>query len=353
MTEERKIKILCVEDEQDIRENIAEILRDEGFEVFEAENGKRGFESFMQNKPDIVVSDIMMPEVDGYGLLHLIRENKNVRNNTVPFIFLTALGQKDNVIKGVDLSANDYLVKPIDFDLMIAKIKEKTANALKVQGLHNRNIKNIKNQVSTILSNELFSYLDIISQTSSVLKSEPFGPFPHRRYLEELDKIYMNSMKLRASISNALDEHVIESKLNADEEIFSMINFLDEFISGLSEKFRSHIEFQRPFEAELIPNVKMDRLILLEALRKIFAGLFKTDPEGQVQVTIMFDHFNQMVLIFYLKSNLGKLELELNISAQEVSRILDKQSCSFEIVENKENSLVLTIPAHRIVELPK
>jgi DNA-binding response OmpR family regulator len=128
MTEQNKIKILCVEDEQEIRENIAEILRDEGFEVFEAENGRVGFDSFLQNKPDLVVSDIMMPEVDGYALLKAIREGKNVKNNLVPFIFLTALGQKDNVVKGVNLSANDYLVKPIDFDLMIAKIKEKTEN---------------------------------------------------------------------------------------------------------------------------------------------------------------------------------------------------------------------------------
>ena len=187
MAEDRKIKILCAEDEQEIRENIAEILRDEGFEVFEAENGKYAFESFMQNKPDIVVSDIMMPEVDGYALLHMIREAKNIRNNNVPFIFLTALGQKESVIKGVNLSANDYLVKPIDFDLMIAKIKEKTANALKIQDTHNRNIKNIKSQVSIVLPNELFAYLDIVTHVSEALQNEPYGPLPHRRYLEDIN----------------------------------------------------------------------------------------------------------------------------------------------------------------------
>ena len=115
--EDRKIKILCVEDEKEIRENIAEILRDEGFEVFEAENGKKGYESFVQNKPDLVVSDIMMPEIDGYSLLKMIREGKSIRNNNIPFIFLSALGQKENIMKGVDLLANDYLIKPVDFDL--------------------------------------------------------------------------------------------------------------------------------------------------------------------------------------------------------------------------------------------
>ena len=77
-----KIKVLCVEDEQDIRENIVEILRDEGFEVFEAANGKQGFEVFMQQKPDLIISDIMMSELDGYGLLKMVRESKNVRNKS-------------------------------------------------------------------------------------------------------------------------------------------------------------------------------------------------------------------------------------------------------------------------------
>ena len=185
MTEERKIKVLCAEDEQDIRENMAEILRDEGFEVFEAENGKKGFEVFLKENPDIVISDIMMPEVDGYGLLNLIRESKNTRNNSVPFIFLSALGQKDNVIKGVELSANDYLVKPVDFDLMIAKIKEKTANATRVQEAQKQTIKNIKDQVTVALPGSVFSYLNIITHAASTLKDEPYGPLPHRGYIEE------------------------------------------------------------------------------------------------------------------------------------------------------------------------
>lgn len=349
MTEERKIKILCVEDEQDIRENIVEILRDEGFEVFEADNGKHGFESFMQNKPDLVVSDIMMPEIDGYGLLQLIRESKNIRNNTVPFIFLTALGQKDNVIKGVTLSANDYMVKPIDFDLMIAKIKEKTANALKVQEVHNRNVQNIKSQVAIVLPAELFSYLDIISQVVTVLKDEPYGPLPHRRYIEDFDKIYINAMKLRSAIANALDESVIDHKLNADEEVLVMFNFLEEFVGSLSDKFKTRIELEKPFEPESMPRVKVDRLILIDALRKIFAGMFKSDPEALLNVTLMIDHMDQMVIIFYLKSQIQNINLRANIDESQVSRILDKQNCRFEVVEGKENTAVLNIPAHRLI----
>lgn len=349
MQESRKIKVLCVEDEQEIRENIADILRDEGFEVFEAGNGKQGFDVFLKTKPDIIVSDIMMPELDGYGLLKLIRESKNVRNNTVPFIFLTALGQKDNVIKGVELSANDYLVKPIDFELMIAKIKEKTANATKVQEKHNRNIQNLKSQFSVVLPTELLSYLDIITQVSSVLKEEPYGPFPHRRYLEDIEKVYLNSMKIRSAISNALDEQVIENKLNADEEIFAISHFVTDFISSLSEKFRNKIELEPIFDEAATPRVKVDRLILTDAFRKILSGILKSDLDGKVSISVMMDHLDQMVVIFYMRSDIGKLDLHVNLNESEISKILDKQNCRFEITENKENTAVLTIPSYRLV----
>jgi CheY-like chemotaxis protein len=348
MTEERKAKILCVEDEQDIRENIAEILRDEGFEVFEAINGKHGFEVFMQAKPDLIISDIMMPELDGYGLLKLVRESKNVRNNTVPFIFLSALGQKDDIIKGVNLSANDYLIKPIDFDMMIAKIREKTSNFTKLQEVQERNIKNLKTQVSEILPSELLSYLEVITQTITNLKNEPFGPMPHRRYLEEFDKIYLNSMRLRSTIANAFDESVIDSRLNTEEEVVNLYEFLADFISGLSDKFKNRIILEKPFAADEMSKVKIDNLVFLDALRKIFAGMFKSDTEASVKITMINDHLGQIAIIFYLVAK-AKANLAQNIDEAQISKILDKQSCRFEIVEIKDNTAIFTIPSHRLV----
>ena len=350
MQKEHKVKILCVEDEQDIRINIVEILRDEGFEVFEAENGKLGFESFVKNKPDLVISDIMMPELDGYGLLRLIRESKNIRNNTAPFIFLSALGQKDDVIKGVNSSANDYLIKPIDFDLMIAKIREKTSNLLKIKETHDRNIKNIKNQVSSVLPSELFSNLDIISQISSSLKEQPYGTLPHRRYLEDLDKIYIASMKLRSSIANALDESVIDHKLNAQEEIFSIDLLLNDFVKNLGEKFKSQVKIEMPHENILVPFLKLDRLIFFEALRKIFVGMFKCDPEASIGINVILDHLEQMAIIFYFKSKSQNINVKSNLDASQVNKILDKQNCRFEVAENKENTSILIIPSHRLIK---
>lgn len=346
MSEDNKIKVLCVEDEQDIRENIADILRDEGFEVFEAENGRRGFEVFSQSNPDIVISDIMMPEVDGYGLLKMIRESKTARGNSIPFIFLTALGQKDDIIKGVNMSANYYLIKPIDLDLMIAKIRERAENQAKVQEVHKRNVQNLKNQVSAILPSDLFSYLDVITNVSSFLKQEPFGPLPHRRYLEEFDKIYLNAVKLRSAINNSLDGNTIDQRLNTNEEIFTIFDFLTEVVANLSDKFKSRIQLEKP--ADDFPKVKIDSTVILDALRKILAGMFKFDDKASLKISLMQDHLDQIVIIFYLDSA-KKTGLEAALDESQISKILDKQNCRFEVVHARDNTAVLVIPSYRLV----
>lgn len=351
MNEERKIKVLCVEDEHEIRDTMSEILRDEGFEVFEACNGKEGHEGFFAHKPDIIISDIMMPEIDGYGFLKLVRESKDKLNNT-PFIFLSALCQKDNILKGVDLMANDYLVKPIDFDILIAKIKEKAGNAMRVKKIHNQGIKNIKSQISTILPIEVASYLDTISQIAGILKEEPYGPLPHRRYGEDINKIYLDTIKLKAAISNALDHDVIESKLNENEEIFALCEFIDHAILNLPEKLKMRVQFDRPYESEFLPKIKIDKTILVEVIKKIIAGVIMADYESSIRISMMMDSLNQMVLIFYLKSKLDEKGVRDNLDCEKITQASATQGCSFKISSGAvigEVNIVFMIPSYRLV----
>lgn len=107
-----KKKILIIEDNTDIRENVVEILELAGFIVFQAENGKIGVELAMKHVPDIILCDIMMPELDGYGVLYLL--NKNTETSAIPFIFLTAKAEKLDLRKGMEMGADDYLTKPFD-----------------------------------------------------------------------------------------------------------------------------------------------------------------------------------------------------------------------------------------------
>lgn len=105
-------KVLIIEDNDDIRDNIVEILELAGYTVFAAANGKTGVDMAVKNLPDLILCDIMMPELDGYGVLYML--NKNMQTAAIPFIFLTAKAERVDLRKGMEMGADDYLTKPFD-----------------------------------------------------------------------------------------------------------------------------------------------------------------------------------------------------------------------------------------------
>ena len=112
--------ILLIEDNDFIRENTAEILEMAGYAVVTAENGKVGVAKALETKPDLVVCDIMMPVLDGYGVLHIF--NQNPQLSGVPFIFLTAKTERNDLRRGMELGADDYLTKPFDSSELLSAI---------------------------------------------------------------------------------------------------------------------------------------------------------------------------------------------------------------------------------------
>lgn len=105
-------KVLIIEDNNDIRENLSEILNLAGYEINQASNGKAGVEMALKVIPDIILCDVMMPELDGYGVLLLL--HKNEQTNRIPFIFITAKSDRVDFRKGMEMGADDYLTKPFD-----------------------------------------------------------------------------------------------------------------------------------------------------------------------------------------------------------------------------------------------
>ena len=114
-------KILVIEDQPQMRKNLATILEMEGFKVICAENGRSGLELARTEKPDLVICDVMMPGLDGYGVLKALHDDTGTA--TLPFIFLTARSDKSDLRSGMNLGADDYLTKPVSRVELLAAVK--------------------------------------------------------------------------------------------------------------------------------------------------------------------------------------------------------------------------------------
>ena len=125
MHEMRK-KILCIEDDRETAALIAEELTDRGYEIYVAHDGREGFASILKNMPDLVLSDISMPVMSGFELLERLIALAP-RFSQMPFVFLTALTDRDNELQGRRLGADDYVTKPIDFDVLSTIITARLA----------------------------------------------------------------------------------------------------------------------------------------------------------------------------------------------------------------------------------
>ena len=123
--------ILVIEDNEDIRETISEILEVTGYQVLTARNGKVGIEKIKQELPDLIICDVLMPELDGYGVLNFL--NEKIETAKIPFIFLTAKADQRDVRKGMGLGADDYLIKPFTKVDLIDAIETRIKKAEQMQ----------------------------------------------------------------------------------------------------------------------------------------------------------------------------------------------------------------------------
>ena len=155
-------KILLIEDDMTVRENTAEILELSDYEVQTASDGLKGIEAAKSFKPDIIICDIMMPELDGYGVLKNL--SKSPETQTIPFIFLSAKTDHKDIRKGMDMGADDYLTKPFEEEELLSAIESRLA---KTSILHQRqdndkepegNLKNFEELKNHLKSYDLKSF---------------------------------------------------------------------------------------------------------------------------------------------------------------------------------------------------
>jgi len=139
-------KLLLIEDNNEVRENTSEILQLAGYNVVTAPNGKVGVELAQKEIPDLIICDIMMPELDGYGVLHIL--NKKNETAAIPFIFLTAKTEKTDIRKGMNLGADDYLTKPFDDTDLLNAIEARLRKASMQQQAYESSPEGLDNFIS-------------------------------------------------------------------------------------------------------------------------------------------------------------------------------------------------------------
>jgi len=124
-------KILLIEDNAAISENVAEILELANYQVITATNGKEGVSMALEHLPDLIICDIMMPVLDGYGVLHMLHKNKALQ--TTPFIFLTAKSERTDIRKGMEMGADDYITKPFEGAELLSAIESRLKRCAEIK----------------------------------------------------------------------------------------------------------------------------------------------------------------------------------------------------------------------------
>lgn len=138
--------ILIIEDNTDIRESTAEILELSGYAVLQADNGRKGVELATQARPDLILCDIMMPELDGYGVLYLLAKNTDTAD--IPFIFLTAKAERLDFRKGMEMGADDYLTKPFDDLELLSAIESRLNKKERQHAYYSKSLQSIEKLVA-------------------------------------------------------------------------------------------------------------------------------------------------------------------------------------------------------------
>jgi two-component system, sensor histidine kinase and response regulator len=183
-------KILVIEDAHLLRNDILETLGLEGYQVFGAEDGMEGIEMAREHNPDLIICDIMMPELDGYGVLDELR--KDAHMELIPFIFMTAKTDKTDVRLGMGLGADDYLTKPFLTADLLKTIKVRLHKRQIEKEITEAKLKDLRDSISTALPHELRTPLNTVLGFSEMLVSE------HERLEPEQVKNWAGHINLAA-----------------------------------------------------------------------------------------------------------------------------------------------------------
>ncbi len=272
-------KILLIEDNEALRENTAEILSLANYEIITAENGKIGVEKAISNPPDLIVCDIMMPVLDGYGVYQIISKNPNLQH--IPFIFLSAKSERNDLRKGMEMGADDYITKPFSDSELINAIRARLEK-IKIQQKHGSKAIETWHQIITELGNkdEMHATLenhDVIDyKKKQTIYAE--GQHPNKLY-------YIESGKIKIFKTSDGGKELITGLLSAGD-FFGHIPLIE---NKVYEEFAETLEES---SIRVIPRKEFEELITnnQEVALKIIKLLANNIAEKEQQLVALAYH---------------------------------------------------------------
>lgn len=265
--------LLLIEDNNEIRENTGEILQLAGYHVRTAENGKIGVEMALEQKPDLIICDIMMPVLDGYGVLHLINKNPDLAG--IPFIFLTAKSERGDFRKGMELGADDYITKPFNDTELLSAVESRLKKTDLLKKEYNTNADGLKTMLSDFGGKKALDELKEHRNINSYKKKQVIyteGNHPSRLF-------YIESGKVKIFKTNE-DGKELTVDLYNEGDFLGYTALLEQTV------YKETAEAIEDTELAIIPKEEFENLLNTnqEATRKFIQLLAKNVTEKENQL---------------------------------------------------------------------
>jgi CRP-like cAMP-binding protein/CheY-like chemotaxis protein len=330
-------KILLIEDNAEIRENMSEILELSGYEVCTAENGKTGVTLALEQKPDLIICDIMMPVLDGYGVLHMLHKNNALQYT--PFIFLTAKSERSEIRKGMEMGADDYITKPFDGTELLNAVESRLKKAASLKQEFAGSLEGMNSLISISAGKDYLEELRKDRSTNKYKKKQIIyseGNHPSRLY-------YVLSGKIKAYKRNDDGKELITGLYNEGD-------FLG-YMALLENKiYRETTEALDDTELAMIPRSEFEELLGSnpEVMKKFIGILAHNINEKEEQLlNIAYNSLRKKVadtlVILYRKYNTANEELfHIDLSRENLAAIagVAKESLIRMLSEFKDENIV-------------
>jgi two-component system sensor histidine kinase/response regulator len=311
--------ILVVEDDLALLEGVSELLKLSDYRVLTATNGREALDLLDENRPNLIVSDIMMPEMDGYAFHAAVRERPEMY--TIPFIFLTARGEKRDIRKGKASGVDDYITKPFDDEDLLVAVESKLARWAGLQKQRDEEIEDVKHRILLTLSHEfrtpltyIINYADMLKATDPSTSQEDFQEF--------MDGIRRGAKRLNKLVEDFLVLVELETGEAREAYLYRRQEFDDTsaWLRVITRRFQSNAESKG---LELIidipddlPSIVGDEIYLTDAIGRLVENAIKFSREESEWVRVSASEEGEFLRIDIQDQGIG-------VAPEHVDKLFD------------------------------